>query len=161
MTRAFLILGLVGLCAVGCGDDEGGSGGAGGAGTTTAANTTTGGTTKATTAANTTATSTTNTVASTTASTTTSGSTGTGMMVDCTPDPNGDPCFECAKENCCDEANTCAMDPECGACLDCIQNTGDIQACAGSGDCDQSDPRTQTAGMCILGSCAADCGLGG
>src|SRR5690242_1374687 len=113
MTRACLILGLVGLCAVGCGDDEG-SGGAGGAGTTTATQTTgTGaGTTKATTAGNTTAANTTNTVGSTT-NTTASGSTSTGMMFDCTADPNGDACIECAKANCCDQAQTCAADPEC------------------------------------------------
>ncbi len=159
MTRACLILGLVGLCAVGCGDDEG-SGGAGGAGTTTAANTTTGGTTKAT-SANTTTQGSTNSVGSTTTGMMTSGSTSTGMMVDCTPDPNGDACFECAKEFCCDEAQVCAMDPECGACLACIQNTGDIQGCQGSGDCNLQDQRTQAAGMCILGSCAGDCGLGG
>jgi hypothetical protein len=57
------------------------------------------------------------------------------------------------------QAQTCAADPECGACLACIEMSGDITSCIGM--CDQMDPRTAAAGMCILNSCGMQCGLAG
>jgi hypothetical protein len=85
-------------------------------------------------------------------------STGAGTF-DCTPDPMGDPCIECAKANCCMEIQTCVGDAECGACITCVQQTGDITQCIGM--CNQSDPRTGALGQCVIGACAGDCGLGG
>jgi len=74
----------------------------------------------------------------------------------------GDACFECAKMNCCMQAQTCAADPECSLCLDCVENSGDPLGCAQMGTCDiMGDPRTNAVGMCILNMCGMQCGLGG
>jgi hypothetical protein len=83
-------------------------------------------------------------------------------MFDCTPDPMGDACFECAKMNCCDQAQDCAADPECSLCLDCVETSGDPLGCAQMGTCDiMGDPRTGAVGMCIINMCGMDCGIGG
>lgn len=163
MMKACLIsLMALGALVAGCGDDSG-SGGAGGSGSTTTSGTTS--STKSSSGSGTTTTSTTTgttTSGTTTAATTTgstTASTGTGGMLDCTADPQGDPCIECAKANCCDEAQTCAGDAECGVCLACVEMTGDPLSCIGM--CDLQDPETGAVLQCVQGSCAMDCGLGG
>jgi hypothetical protein len=86
---------------------------------------------------------------------------GGGSSLDCTPDPQGEPCIECGKVNCCPEAQACAASPTCGPCLQCLDATGDAQGCVGSGACDVTDPTTSAAAQCLVGACGPECGVGG
>lgn len=59
---------------------------------------------------------------------------GSGALAECLAEAQ-DEADECACENCLDEIGACVDDEECGAMLDCVNETG-CDPAPGSGDCD-------------------------
>jgi hypothetical protein len=68
----------------------------------------------------------------TTSSVTTGGGEG-GSSLDCPPAPNDNACTACVKEQCCPQAQACAVDRNCTCWIDCINN---------------GDPGTDCANIC-------------
>jgi hypothetical protein len=69
--------------------------------------------------------------------------------------PGADACSTCGKDLCCGRVQQCLGDVDCLACVQCIQTSGSIPACAA--DCDAENARVSALTQCLTALCGEEC----